>query len=123
MASEKPAQILRSRTSLDAKQIEEISDVDAWRIIYELPKKTKVEAITICFTGFNGIEREALEGLAKESGLETRTSVNRTLDYLCVGPTAGPSKMEKAQEFGIRIITVDQFSAIAENGELPQDQQ
>ena len=120
MASQKPARILRSKTDLSTDEIASMPDDQAWNVIYSLKGEPKKKPITICFTGFSASESDLLQVRARESGLEVRTGVNRSLDYLCAGPTPGPSKMSKAQEFDVRVLTVDDFEKIAEAGELPE---
>ena len=119
MASKKPTMILRSKTDLSSDAIASLSDDAAWKMIYSLKGEPKTKPITVCFTGFGDTEKKTLTTLAKNAGLEVRTGVSPVLDYLCAGPTAGPSKMSQAREYGVRVLTLSEFERIAELGELP----
>ena len=120
MASAKLARILESKTDLTSAQIENISDFDGWKLVYAPKPNRPPGPITICFTGFGATESVRLEKMAMRAGLTKRDGVSPILDYLCAGPNAGPRKMAKAHNYGIRVITVDEFMLIAENGELPE---
>jgi hypothetical protein len=63
----------------------------------------------ILFTGFPKAQRTELEELAELRGMKVVKSVTRNLDYLCAGPTAGPTKIEQAGEVGAGILTLDGF--------------
>jgi len=47
----------------------------------------------------------------EEHGGEVRTSVSAKLDYLIAGDKAG-SKLQKAQELSIPILTLEEFDAM-----------
>lgn len=64
---------------------------------------------SFCVTGsFDGISREEIHELIEKHGGEIRTSVSGKLDYLIVGSEAG-SKLEKAKELGVKILSIDEF--------------
>lgn len=113
MPSEKASSILRSRTDLTDFEIASLSEPDAWKRIYELDQVEKAAmaglAPQICFTGFGLSERISLERVAKAAGLEVKESVTTTLKYLCAGPNAGPSKLEKARSRHIPILSAEDF--------------
>jgi BRCT domain type II-containing protein len=48
------------------------------------------------------------------------TAVTRNLDLLCIGPNAGPAKLEKAkQQKKTAIATLEQLKRFMATGELP----
>jgi len=120
--SNKAKRILKSKSNLSDSEINKLSDFEAWKIIYKYsnssPRHNKYNQI--CFTGFNLNEREELELLAIQHGLEIVKSVTNHLQFLCIGDNAGPSKLEKAKKNNIIILTAIQFKTLLETGELPQ---
>jgi NAD-dependent DNA ligase len=120
MATERVAAILRSRGSFSAEQVDAMSDVDAWRWVYEQDHaKAKIREIEICFTGFQDSEKALLEAQAIARGLRVRTKVTQNLTYLCTGPNAGPSKVNQASALGVSFLSPKQFHAMCETGEVP----
>jgi hypothetical protein len=83
----------------------------------KLPEKPKKSEIL--FTGFLEEERDRLETLALQHGMQIRKTVTQRLRYLCVGENAGPSKVERARAQGVTICTPKQLMTLWETGELP----
>ena len=63
----------------------------------------------ICFTGFHPEEKAKMETLAKDNGYSVVKSVTVKLKFLVTGEAPGPSKLTKAKEQGISIITTNDF--------------
>jgi len=121
MATEKVARILRAKSEMSEPEIQAISDREAWAWIYsQRPRKTAEKLDQICFTGFDPDARSALEEKARESHLEVVKSMTKNLRYLCTGPNAGPSKLEKAAEQHVVLMSQEQFDNMVETGELPE---
>lgn len=123
MASDRPAKILRSKTNLPEDQIAQMSDAEAWKLIYTMdppknqrPRKNRTE---ICFTGFSPSDKDRLEQLAVANGIEVVKSVTKTLTFLVTGANAGPSKTQKAQDQKAIILTEDQFMRFLDDGTIP----
>ncbi|MBI2381488.1 MAG: hypothetical protein HYV16_12115 [Gammaproteobacteria bacterium] len=76
----------------------------------------------IVFTGFPSVQRSVLEQRATDAGMDVRKSVTQGLDFLCGGPNAGPTKLEKARAQRVYIMTQAQFLALLETGELPDEE-
>lgn len=74
----------------------------------------------ILFTGFRKGERDELESLAESAGMIVRKSVTQNLTYLCAGPNAGPSKLEKARQGGVSILDQSAFYAMVETIDLTE---
>lgn len=66
----------------------------------------------ILFTGFPAAKRAELEALAAGAGMRVVKSVTMDLMYLCTGPNAGPSKIDKANEVGAALIDEAQFLSL-----------
>jgi len=64
---------------------------------------------SFCVTGsFENVSRDDIHTQIEANGGEVRSSVSAKLDYLIVGSDAG-SKLEKANGFGVAILTLDDF--------------
>ena len=76
--------------------------------IYENPFMNKTVVVTGSLNDFDRIEiKEKLEAL----GAKVATSISKKTDYLLAGESAG-SKLDKAVELGIKVITEEEFLAI-----------
>lgn len=101
--------ILRSRGApFTDEEIESISDREGWNWIYSnkpvyTPKPHMTE---ICFTGFRKEEKDELEEKANSIGFKIARSVTKKLDYLCIGETAGPSKLKKPKNRMLKLLRV-----------------
>ena len=68
------------------------------------------EGDTICFTGKMEHTRSEMENIARERGYVPVHHVDRKLNVLvCADPNSGSSKLQKAKEYGIRIVSVEDF--------------
>jgi DNA ligase (NAD+) len=56
--------------------------------------------------------REEIERRLRDLGAKASGSVSKKTDYLLAGEKAG-SKLEKARELGVRIITEEEFEKLA----------
>lgn len=72
----------------------------------------------VLFTGFAKAARAALEGKANDAGLRVVSMVTQGLVFLCCGPNAGPSKVEKARAQDVYVLNEGQFHVLLETGEL-----
>ena len=82
-------------------QYENIPDVPKW--------VSEVTGKSFCVTGsFENMSRDQIHGMIESHGGEVRSSVSSKLDYLIAGESAG-SKLTKANECGVQILTIDEF--------------
>lgn len=117
MAGEKVTRILKSQSQFNDEEISKMTDGEGWAWIYaNRPERNKTQ---ICFTGFHTNEKLKLSAIASQSDMHVAKSVTKDLDFLCVGSNAGPSKVEKAKEQNVIILTENQFHVMLETGELP----
>lgn len=81
----------------------------------EVVQKVKKGAFTgehILFTGtLEGITRSSAQSLAEEQGGTIETSFNKNVSVLVVGSNPG-SKLDKAKQKGIKVITEEEFIVI-----------
>ena len=75
----------------------------------------------IVFTGFPSVQRAHLEAKAVSVGMMVCKSVTKNLSYLCAGPNAGPTKVAKARDQHVFIVSEPQFFTLIETGELPDE--
>jgi|SRR3989344_1321404 len=122
MPSEKVAKILRAKSNLTDEKITAMTEREAWAWIYsQRPPKTEEKLDQICFTGFDQTIRALLELKAREAHLEVVKSVTKNLRYLCAGANAGPSKLKKAKQLHVTLMSAEQFENMIGTGELPVD--
>lgn len=80
--------------------------------ISELPEAAPncLGGLTIVFTGvLPGLDRDAAESLAKRYGAKVTKSILKKTSLVVIGEEAGPSKVKKIKDFGIKAIHEDGF--------------
>ena len=71
---------------------------------------------TICITGsFDNYSRDEIVKIIEENSGKASTSVSKKTSYLIAGEAAG-SKLNKANELGISVISIDEFLNIIKEG-------
>lgn len=91
--------------------------------IKRIPSKPIQHSLTFCFTGFSKAQKQALIDLTIQVGLRAIQDVTSKCDYLVMcenSKTIGPSKLEKAESLGVKLIFENQFFHLIETGEIPQ---
>lgn len=58
---------------------------------------------------FNSYSREALKQLIEQHGGEIKSSISSKTSYLLAGENSGPSKLSKAEQLGIPILSEEDF--------------
>ena len=58
---------------------------------------------------FNEIDRNILKNLIEINGGKLSSSISSKTDFLIKGENVGPSKLKKAQQFGVKIISFSEF--------------
>jgi O-acetyl-ADP-ribose deacetylase (regulator of RNase III) len=72
-------------------------------------KGTALKNLTFVFTGtLEKMDRKAAQDLVVQYGGKSSGSVSAKVDYVVAGPGAG-SKLKKAQELKVKVITEDEF--------------
>lgn len=66
----------------------------------------------VVLTGFTKADSQEFAHKLNELGAIIKDGVNKKTNILITGYNAGPSKMQKAQEFGARIISEEEFKKI-----------
>lgn len=65
---------------------------------------------------FAGYERDEIKTVIESNGGKVLSSVSGKTDYLVAGDQMGPSKREKAQKLGVKIISEDEFNTLLKEG-------
>ena len=76
--------------------------------------------ITGCFntSAIDGYGRQAVRSMIAHYGHNVRSELSRNTDYLCIGTAnvpgrgVGPSKLQKARDLGIPVVTLDELQAL-----------
>jgi DNA ligase (NAD+) len=76
------------------------------------PLKDKNIVVTGTLKGFS---RKEIEDLIEKNGGKASSSVSRKTDFLVAGEEAG-SKLDKAKELGVRVVTEDEFREMIQAG-------
>ncbi len=82
----------------------------------ELVKKSdKLEGVTIVISGtFNIHSRDELKKIIEDNGGKNSGSISKKTSFLLAGDNIGPSKLEKAEKLGIKIINESDFLELLE---------
>lgn len=74
----------------------------------------KLSGKTIVVTGtLKSFSRSEIEGLIRKLGGSPSSSVSKNTDFLVCGEEAG-SKLEKAKELGVKVISEEEFRKMVE---------
>ena len=72
---------------------------------------SNLEGLTFVVSGvFSKYDREELKTLIQQHGGKIASGVSGKTNYLVAGENMGPSKLEKAEKLGVKIITEEEFS-------------
>lgn len=123
MPSDKVTRILLSKTDLMPEAVESMTEAQAWRFVYSLPKPKPDQRLEVCFTGFGVSEKAELCETAKRANLKVVKSVTKSLSLLVCGANAGPMKLERAGAQGVVLLDADEFRAFLGTGEIPDSPQ
>jgi DNA ligase (NAD+) len=80
--------------------------------------KGSLSGTSFCFTGSMSKPRNIYQRMVEEKGGVNSTSVVKNLTYLVCNENKGSSKSKKAQEYGVKVITEEEFLSLA--GESPE---
>jgi DNA ligase (NAD+) len=78
----------------------------------EPPREGKLAGKTYLFTGTLGVPRAKMQELVRKAGGNVAAALSRKVDYLVAGADPG-SKLAKAREMGIKVITEREFLKMA----------
>ena len=86
-----------------------------WQLEVKITEPNEVEfkpleGMTVCFTGkSNRFSGDDVEKHLEHYGAKCTHSVSKTMNYLITGDKPGGSKVKKAEELGVEVISEDEF--------------
>jgi DNA ligase (NAD+) len=73
----------------------------------------KLAGMTIVVSGvFEKYSRDEIKELIEANGGKNATSISKKTSFVVAGENMGPSKLEKCQSLGVKIITEAEFDAL-----------
>lgn len=98
--------------------LDELTSLGVAPVEPEPPSSDLFEGKTIVFTGkLERFSRDAAEAFVVKMGGKAAGSVSKLTSYVVAGPGAG-SKLEKATQLGVPVLTEDEFLAMTPDGVL-----
>ncbi|MBE7177055.1 MAG: NAD-dependent DNA ligase LigA [Mucilaginibacter polytrichastri] len=94
----------------DEKHLQEVEKLKAAGLQFVLEEKevvlasTKLEGLTFLISGTFSRSREELKELIEQNGGTMLSGVSKNLDYLVAGDNMGPSKLQKAEKLGVKML-------------------
>lgn len=74
-------------------------------------QSNKLEGLNIVISGvFTRFTRNEIKELIEKNSGKNTSSISKKTDYLVAGDNMGPSKLQKAEKLGVKIITEDEFA-------------
>jgi DNA ligase (NAD+) len=109
--------------------LEFFGDTDSIELIEKLKQKgiqfsgEKIERVKGIFTDktivvsgvFSAFSRDELKELIEQNGGKNGSSISSKTDFLLAGENMGPSKLKKAVDLGVAIISEDDFVKLLNN--------
>jgi DNA ligase (NAD+) len=72
-----------------------------------------LKGLTFVVSGvFHLYSREELKALIEQHGGKVGSSISSKTNYVIVGDNMGPSKKEKAEQLGVKMISEEEFNAM-----------
>lgn len=74
-------------------------------------QSSKLEGLNIVISGiFTRFTRNEIKELIEKNSGKNTSSISKKTDYLVAGDNMGPSKLQKAEKLGVKIISEDEFA-------------
>ncbi len=80
------------------------------------PDSDALKGKTIVISGNFSVSREEVKALIERNGGRSSGSVSGKTDYLLAGEKAGPEKLRKASELGVKVISEEEFRRMLPSG-------
>ena len=107
------------------KHVEEISRLKDAGLIFEIhdehaPISDTLKGMTIVISGNFSISRDAMKDLIASHGGKASSSISKKTAFLISGTKAGPEKLKKCEELGVKVLTEEQFRQMLPGTGAPQ---
>lgn len=90
-------------------KLEKLGVRPVWTEAPAADERSALSGLSVVFTGtLETMTRDEAEGLARDAGAQPKSSVSKSTSLVVAGEGAG-SKLEKAHELGIRVVTEQEF--------------
>lgn len=94
-----------------------VDRLTAFGLQMEMPEQvqlgTSLEGLGIVISGtFSHHSREEYKQLIEQHGGKNVSSISKKTSFILAGENMGPSKLEKAQKLGVRLVNEDEFLAM-----------
>ncbi|HCZ22171.1 MAG TPA: DNA ligase (NAD(+)) LigA, partial [Rikenellaceae bacterium] len=76
--------------------------------------------MTIVISGNFSISRDAMKELIASHGGKASSSISKKTAFLISGTKAGPEKLKKCEELGVKVLTEEQFRQMLPDTGVPQ---
>ncbi|OGV56918.1 MAG: hypothetical protein A2X49_02115 [Lentisphaerae bacterium GWF2_52_8] len=115
---DKPFKIKGSAIEFNANCLEvyTVAKLPLVKIPNALPLNNPFKGTNVCFTGFAESDKLRIKELAKDLGMNVKSSISGILQLLVCGPSPGSSKIQQARDRNIKIISYDDFLKELKNG-------
>jgi len=106
----------------DAQNIEIIRRLREYGLQMELSTlnsqlSTKLEGQSIVISGvFAHHSRDEYKAIIEQNGGKNVGSISNKTSFILAGENMGPSKLQKAEKLGIKIMSEDEFLQLIDNG-------
>ena len=111
---EKMAESIRSYFT-DNNHIEIISKLKDFGLQFSEKQSNKIivsnllEGMNILVTGNFSVSRDEIKGLIEANSGKAVSSLSSKTTYMIAGDKSGPSKMQKAEKLGVKVISEEDF--------------
>lgn len=100
----------------DADNIEIVKRLKSAGLNFQVENKNnekssnKLDGLSFVVSGtFDSFSRDELKNIIEENGGKNLSGVSKKTNYLIAGHKTGPSKLSKADKFGVKIISEEEF--------------
>ncbi|HBH21417.1 MAG TPA: DNA ligase (NAD(+)) LigA [Rikenellaceae bacterium] len=107
------------------KHVEEISRLKDAGLVFEMHDEhalvsDTLKGMTIVISGNFSISRDAMKELIASHGGKASSSISKKTAFLISGTKAGPEKLKKCEELGVKVLTEEQFRQMLPDTGVPQ---
>jgi DNA ligase (NAD+) len=104
----------------DLESVKLIDDLKKVGLQFQTTKSQSVEGVltgkTVVVSGvFSSFSRDEMKELIEQNGGKSGSSISSKTDFLVVGENMGPSKLKKAVDLGVKILSEDEFVKLLNN--------
>jgi DNA ligase (NAD+) len=104
----------------DLESVKLIDDLKKVGLQFQTTKPPSIEGVltgkTVVVSGvFSSFSRDEMKELIEQNGGKNGSSISSKTDFLVAGENMGPSKLKKAVDLGVKILSEDEFVKLLNN--------